>query len=147
MIIRTIEAGEVKRLVDLGAEFYAESGLPGSFIPDVFTAFWTRFIESNVGEIFVIEERGHFLGTLGALYANDPNDGALVANEFFWYVTKEARKNGLRLLDAYEESARARGAKRMSMVHLSNLAPDTLKKLYLRRGYRELETHYMKGLS
>lgn len=146
MIIRPLEAQDLTRLAELGSEFYAEAGMPGSFIPAVFTAAWEGFFAADIGVIFAIEEKKEFLGALGAVITPDPNDGLQIATEFFWFVTKKARGNGLKLLNAFEDWAKERGAVRMTMVHLSNLAPDTLKNLYLRRGYREIETHYIKTI-
>jgi hypothetical protein len=66
----------------------------------------------------------------------------------FWFVDPEYRKGeGLKLLSAYEAIAAKIGVKRMSIAHLLSDNNQTLNKLYVKKGYRPMETHYVKEIS
>lgn len=140
-------AERLAELAGLGAQFHAEGKLPGRFVPEVFEHTWRTFLDAGVADIFVHEQDHHITGMLGAIIYPDANDGALVATEMFWYVAPEARGTGLRLLRDFETWAQRRGAARIIMAHLHELMPEALTKLYLRRGYRPVETHYLKEVN
>ena len=85
-----------------------------------------------------------FHGALGGVCVPDCHRECMVASEFFWYVKPEHRGGGIRLLKAFEKWAREQGADRIIMTHLADSMPEGLKKLYIRLGYEELETNYIK---
>lgn len=145
-MVRTLTIEELPELAKMGPEFYKESGLMGSFIPDIFVAKWTAFINLDIGFVIGLFRDGKLAGGFGAIVSDDFNDGAIVASECFWFVSSEARGRGFELLLAYEEEARKRGAVRCSMIHLLALQADRLGELYERRGYKAIETAYMKEL-
>lgn len=141
----TIE--DLPKLCAMGAEFYAEGNLPGRFNPEVFQRTWTTLLSGKLGTIFLLKVQGQPVGAIGGVVYPDPNDGDLVASEFFWFVTKEQRGIGaVRLLDAFERWARGMGARRMIMIHLQRLNPDGLRSFYERRGFQHVESHYLKEI-
>lgn len=130
-------------------EFWNESGRSGEFDLPGFLRNWEILIESGMGFIFVLRsEIGEVQGYLAAVIVADPFNGEKVCAENFWYVRKHARGSigGMRLFQAFEEEAKAAGCKRCLMVHLENLTPEKLAKLYERRGYRLIERTYEKNL-
>jgi GNAT superfamily N-acetyltransferase len=84
---------------------------------------------------------------LGALIFPDVNSSDLVATEMFWYSDKNARGCGLALFSAFERWAKENGAKHAIMVHLSNSMPEKLRRFYGKKGYCEVDTHYMKEIN
>jgi len=144
--IITLSADRLEELAKLGAGFYTEGQLPGSFKPEVFVRTWQALLASEAAVCFALEQQGELCGALGAIIYPDPNDGAMVATEMFWYVIPEHRRHGLRLLKAFEQWASERQARRLCMVHLTRLSPDRLQKLYHARGYRHVESHYLKEI-
>ena len=76
----------------------------------------------------------------------DLYSGDLIATEFFWFVRAEVRGQGLKLYYAFEAWARARHCAQIRMVHLLDLMPERLAKVYRRLGYEPAETHYVKEL-
>ena len=144
-MIRPARVDELKTIANICQEFQTEGKLPGELIPKVFEATWSTCIEKGVGRIFLIDHDDELVGFLGGLLYPDPNDGATVATEMFWFVRKQYRgKFGLRLMKEFEDWAIAEGAKRLMMVHLQTLNPEGLRKLYDRDGYKLIETHYLK---
>lgn len=146
-MVRALTVSELPEAALMGPEFFAEGKLPGRFVPDIFVGKWTSLIDGGIGFILGLFRDGKLSGAFGGIVAEDLNDGDLVANECFWFVTPEARGRGFELLLAYEEEARKRGAKRCSMIHLLSLQPEKLGELYERRGYRAIETSYFKELN
>lgn len=142
--IRTVQAEDFMPLVTMGKAFYAEGKLPGHFSAYHFTEFWTALLESGIGELWVLMKDETVCGAIGFMVTKDPNDGALVANELFWFLQPAARGHGLALLDMFETRAKNRGCQRMLMVHLASLRSEAVAHLYQRRGYKLLESHYLK---
>lgn len=147
-MIRELTVEELPLVPPVGKEFFETGAIPGKLIPEVFVASWNRFYEVDIGRIFGFFVDDKIVGVLGAIVYPDPNDGVVVATEMFWFVGAEHRHGlgGLRLFDAFETWARSRNAGRMAMIHLQALAPETLEKLYLRKGYQKIESHYVKTL-
>ena len=130
----------------MGSTFFAEGGLKGNFVPEVFARKWGQLIDSGVGFVLGLFNEKHLIGVFGSIVAEDLNNTDLVANECFWFVKPEARGRGFALLLAYEEEAKRRGAVRCSMVHLKSLQPERLGSIYEKRGYIPTETAYLKTL-
>lgn len=67
--------------------------------------------------------------------------------ELFWWIDPAARGGiGIRLLDALEDEARARGCSSWAMIALDKVQPERMAKLYERRGYRASERSFIKRL-
>lgn len=140
---------ELPRVAATGYEFYREGGMPGGFVASVFVDNWTGILSENRGVFLGLwggDRFDVFEGGIGAVICPDLNNGQLTAVECFWYVKPGNRGDGLRLLRAYEQWARTAGAVRIVMVHLCSLAPDSLGRLYERRGYKKVEVNYIKNL-
>ena len=130
----------------MGPDFWREGNLPGGFNPDVFVRTWSALIDLGFGRVLVLKRGAQVVGALGFFIVSDPNDGAKVMQEAFWFVHPSARGAGLRLLLKYEEAARELGAKRISMAHINGLMDGKLAKLFEKRGYRAVETHYWRTI-
>ena len=128
-----------------GEKFFKEGRLPGSFKPEVFKANWVALIRGGFGKIWLLEE---CKGGLGVLVTKDINDGDTIITEAFWYVLPELRGGllGLRLYCAMEEYAKQVKASRILMIHYHATMDYRLPKFYEKRGYRPIETHYVKEL-
>jgi GNAT superfamily N-acetyltransferase len=146
-MVRALTVSDLPEAALLGPQFFAEGGLPGRFVPDVFSAKWGSLIEQGIGFILGLFRDGRIAGAFGGVVVEDLNSGDLVASECFWFVTPESRGRGFELLLAYEAEARKRGAVRCSMIHLLSLQPEKLGELYERRGYKAVETSYFKELN
>lgn len=144
--MRQATIDDLPRLVALAEEFYASSQHLEGFRLDVFSATWSQLLGSGIGVIFLQEEGDDVLGALGGVAYPDPNSGALMATEFFWFVRGDRRGGGLRLYRAFEGWARDRGCRQIRMVHLLDSMPEQLQRLYTRLGYQAAEIHYTKGL-
>jgi GNAT superfamily N-acetyltransferase len=145
-MLRPLTIEDIPELSRLAPLFWAEGKLPGGFDPEVFARTWTSLISSGTGHIVGLYDLTGLVGALGYILAPDPNDGATVATEMFWFVDPEYRGSGLRLFHWFEGAAAALGASRLMAAHLSAINGPELKHLYERFGYREVETFYFKQL-
>lgn len=146
-MIKMLTVDQIPAASEFGPAFFAEGGFPGRFIPEVFCSKWKALVDGGIGFIVGLFSGDKMTGVFGAVVVEDLNDGELVANECFWFVSPESRGRGFELLLAYEEEARRRGAKRCSMIHLLSLQPEKLAEIYKKRGYRAIETSYLKELN
>ena len=138
---------DLTKLRDLADEFYGEGNMPTDFVPEVFEKTWTNLFKAKIGVIFLLKSGEKIIGSLGAVKYPDPNSGEMIATEFFWFVNKESRGKGLKLMKAFESWVAEQGIKKMIMVHLSGSMPEKLKSLYKRMGYNEMETHFIKEIA
>ena len=131
----------------IGEAFTTEANYP-KFNLDRFTGFWTQVIDAKIGKVFAVREDGKLVAALGMATTFDPNSGQLMALEQFWYVMPSHRKTraGLELFRAFEKAGKEAGAKRLVMVHLANLTPESLQKFYEREGFRLVEQTFWKEL-
>lgn len=145
-MIKRLKSGQLGAIASMGRQFYAEGSLPGGFVTSVFLNTWQQFLSNGMGAVFALLKDGAAVGAIGGALYPDPNDGALVATEFFWFVDAENRgtRGGIGLFGAFESWAKGCGAKRITMVHLTGLMPEKLTRFYERNGFREVETHFVK---
>ena len=144
--VTEVSVERLEELFPLAEIFWKEGQLPGKFDPVVWANTWKKFIGSEIGVIFGIEKDHRLVGALGVLSYDDPNDGVLMATEMFWFIHPNHRGCGVALLDHFEEWALERGCKRVIMVHLEKVMPKVMDRFYRLRGYRPIETHYLKEI-
>jgi len=133
----------------LANKFFSSSGLPGSFVPEVWIANWTKFLDSNIGVIIYYQdfETDQILGAIGGLIHPDVNDGLLVAQELFWFVVKGAgTKTALNLYESFEDWAKMHKAKRLNMACVCNRSMKSVRKFYERKGFRPVDVSYFIDL-
>lgn len=147
-MIRQLTVEEVGLCIEGGKTFFSEGKIPGGFTPEVFCRSWKSMITAGFGSIHgSFADNNQITGAIGAVVSPNPNSGKLMGVELFWFVIPQFRGHGIRLLKAYEAWAISKGATLLSMIHLTNLQPDRLKKLYENLGYHEIETNYLKEVA
>jgi GNAT superfamily N-acetyltransferase len=143
-MIRLARPSDVDDIASLGLEFAEKSQLVHTFEPSLskiweaiyIAAFDSRFI------LMVAEVDGKIGGFILGLILAPIFSEEVVLQEMGMYVRKGF--NGLLLLNAFEEEARIRGIKKVVV----GCKPDfcDLGNYYKRKGYRLLETQYLKEL-
>jgi GNAT superfamily N-acetyltransferase len=101
-------------------------------------------IDRGTGVIFLLcdDATGNIQGGLGGICGPSMISDEKIAVETFWYVAPEHRGRGLKLMIAFEEWAKRQGCQKVAMVHLADSHSDELSLLYVRRGYKLIETHF-----
>lgn len=146
--IKTLEEHELPRMFPLMQAFVTEVGHLG-FSSDSFAGAWSGMLALNIAEILYIEDENKvIIAAFGGAFIPDSVSGILCAAENFWFVREDKRelRLGWHLFNRFEESARARGCKRILMVHLANSKEDLLPKFYAKHGYELAEQTFMKEL-
>ena len=97
---------------------------------------------NDVNSVVLLDD-GAMIG--GIVYPHFFNHNVLMAQELLWWCDPAKRGSGSarRLWDAFESWAVSRGAKHVSMISLADMK--SVAKLYERRGYKPLETTWVKA--
>jgi len=107
---------------------------------------YETMIDDGTATVMVLEKEGDLIGSLGFIKAPDLHSGEQMLVETFWFTDPEKRGFGLLLLDAFEKHAQDNGIKKIAMIHMMDSYPERLEALYLKRGYKLIEKHYVRYL-
>lgn len=94
--------------------------------------------------VFFILKDLEVRGAIGGIKARDLHNGELIAIETVWFVNPKFRGKGIALLNKFEEWAKEEGCTKIAMIHLQDSMPDSLKSFYEKRGYKHVESHYVR---
>ena len=149
MIIRKAELKDVDDVLFLTNNFFNESlssyGL--NLEEKTIRNTLTHYISNLIG--IVAEDNGKVVAAIGGFVAPSIFDeNQLIGQETIWFVDKNYRSGtiGLKLIFAFEEECKSRGANLVAMVHMGNCYADVLDKFYNIRGYRIMEKQYIKEI-
>ena len=84
------------------------------------------------------------VGLIAGQIVDYPLQKEKIFQEMVWYVTKEHREHGLKLLKAIEDQCKKEGIRAVIMVAMGNSMKEKLDRIYKFMGYKELETQYIK---
>lgn len=144
--MKRLTAAELPVLRSIGHQFTAAAKLPNQFNEFHFENVWRSLITHGLGTVlYEDDEHGKVLGVLAFVLNPDMFSGVPTAAETFLFVLPEARGSGLasRLLEEFERLAKERNCKEVLMVSLSELE---VGPIFVKRGYKVLETIYRKEL-
>jgi GNAT superfamily N-acetyltransferase len=128
-------------------EFFATGQLQGSLNEEHYVETLSNYTKMGVGFVLARVEDGVLHGALGAAIHPDYATGDLTAVEFFLFVLEKYRGFlGIKLMNAYEQEAKRRGAKRTYLMHMLTEGSCNLAPLYERKGYKLVEHVYVKEL-
>lgn len=144
-MIRKAEISEIRMVTEFMKQFEQASSHVKVDIEHSIKQYEKMVRDGYAIVLILIGDDGALQGGLGALKAPDLHCGVLTGIELFWYVAPEFRGKGLELFDAFENWAVVEnGCKRTAMIHMEDSYPEILKRLYKRRGYYLMESHYVK---
>lgn len=150
MIVRSLFLDDVTmlRVAELGKHFYSLTGLRGNFKPETFSTMWNHCMKMGLSATWISKsENGHITGILGMSLSFGVMDGNTIAEEIFWFVDPDHRgRHGLQLLREAEAWVESLGVKRMTMSSIENLQSEKLEAFYRHKGFRKLQTQYVREL-
>lgn len=147
--IRLATEDDAKDCILMGVKFF-EASPYHELVPyklESITDLFYKLLEEGF-VLVACREDGKCVGMLSVILSPFMiNDEITMASEVTWWVDPEHRHTNLatRLKIQAEEVSKERGATLMSMSVLSNSPPE-IAKMYLRDGYEELESSYVKSL-
>lgn len=144
--IREATAEDIPTLLEYGNRFVPHLGFPiEADSVSLENTFYQLIDEPNC--ILLVDEG--VKGAIGGIiYPHFFNTRSFVCQEVFWWVSEDERKSGLggKLIKAFEEKARKKGASRIGMICILNDETSGLDDYYRKLGYRELESTFVKEL-
>lgn len=148
--IATIE--DVNDILDVLKHFHEESPYADEeFKPDYVRELVVDVIgKPQTSAIILAEnEHGQKVGIVGATLSPMLLSGSYTATEMVWWVHPAYRAKSsvaADLLAAFEYWAKMMGAKRMSLALLAGPYEKILDRFYKQRGYRFVESSYLKEI-
>lgn len=97
--------------------------------------------------IFVGLDQGEVVGVIAGVVTNQLLSNKLLFQEMMWYVDKNHRGEGTKLMDHMEDWCKDQGIEKIVMCRMHNSMPETLGKFYEKIGYSPFETHYVKDVN
>ena len=85
-------------------------------------------------------------GMLAGKEVKTPTSMERYWHEVVWFVNKEYRRYGVRLLNTVKEMLKADGFDSVVMIYMHNSKSEKLHDLYIRMGLKPMETHYIGRL-
>ncbi len=148
-MIRPATVDDIAEIARLGEIFHAQAGWSDVFgysVEDCAKSL-AHFIYNPAFICLVADKDGVVGMAAGAISPVYFNHSHTSGEEMFWWVSDTApHMTGIRLLEALETEAKARGCQSWQMKSIARLNGDRMGKLYERRGYRASEHSYIKRL-
>lgn len=142
MIVRPATEDDRLPVLRLLKESHVASGVAWPFRGAYAEAQFRAHVADADACCFVLGDRPR--GVLAARAFDHPLGAGTWAKESIWYIAPDGRGCGaLRMLDAYEAWAREQGC---TVIGMASLAVNDVSRLYARRGYEPVETHFIKAL-
>ena len=103
-------------------------------------------IEALKYQAFLVILDGKAEGILAGKEVYTPSGNDRCWHEVIWFVSKGARRYGVRLLKSVRKILKAEGFTAMVMVYMHNSKTNKLGRLYERLGFRPMETNFIGRL-
>lgn len=148
-MIRAATKADIPEIAYLGELFHAQAGWGDCFeyrAEDCIASLAT-FMKLD-SFICLVADTGRIVGmAAGVISPVYFNHSHVSGEELFWWVSDHAPQlTGIRLLDAIEDAARAKGCGSWQMKSIARLNGERMGRLYERRGYRASEHSFIKVL-
>lgn len=135
-------------MVEMGRRFFDASGYSdiASFDLESLRLTFEGLVTSD-GSVCLVVENGHLVGiAVAIIYPFYFNRHHITAQEMLWWVDKEHRGIGSKLLDALLLGCKSKGAESVSMIALEKLDPERVGSIYEKRGLRPSERSFIGRL-
>lgn len=94
----------------------------------------------------VLEHEGVVVGILAGAITVNPLDNSRIWQEVVWFVNKQFRRYGVKLLQHMEQKANKEwGCAGVLMASMNNSKQEKLDAFYTKTGYALIERHYYKA--
>lgn len=138
MSVRRANEEDVELVAELGHRFIHAADMPPASIEEC-REFVGRLLQAKEAGVF-ITARGVIAGVLAPLYYRPDYKQAV---ELFWWSED---RQGLKLLQAFEQWAFDAGANDVNMSTLDHFTPPGVQKLLTKRGYLLRDKTFRKRL-
>lgn len=136
-MIRPATHDDIPRLVELGAILHATSSYAGTALsPEKVATFLGQLID-GAGVVFAAEVSGQVVGGFAGAVTEQWFNNDLIAYDYTLFVEPGKRQGmvAIKLILAFQEWAKAMGAKEVHMGITTGIRKDSTAKLYRRLGF------------
>lgn len=142
------EVSDLKSCIPCAKKFHGIYDPDVPFSESAFLSYWTRILDNNCGFMVLFEHKdGDIIGGVGGVVVNFQTSDELNSIELFFWVEQGFRGSiGIKLLREFEKESARRGAKRIVMACMESSDPDRAERLYISRGYKRFERHFVKDV-
>lgn len=149
-MIRPATTADIPALVDMLIAFHAEAGCYDYVEPcrESIAKTAQYMIDSEDASLWV-DDKGELVALAGIiLHPLWCNHAHKQAQEMWWYIKPEYRGGftALRFKRLFDEKAKEWGAKSTSLASSKMKGSDRLDEFYLKDGFKQAETFFVKGL-
>lgn len=95
---------------------------------------------------FLLVSNNKIIGIIAGSISLQIMSNKKIFQEIIWYVDKDHRGQGIRLLQYLEKWCLENDISKIIMVCMHNSMPDNLHDFYKRMGYKPMETHFIKDV-
>ena len=150
--IRAAEPKDLLELIEMGREFFEQSGNGAftTFDEPSFTATIIALMSGVAGAtLLVAESAGRCVGMAACVvFPFYANMNTKISQEIFWFCKPDFRNGvGSDLLDELEAEARRKGADVFMSAAIAGLRDGAIGRVYQRRGYKPAENTFIRRLS
>lgn len=143
MIRKALPADKVA-CIKLLRESHAAAGFTFPFQASYAAQLFDQHMALQSACILVLTREEQIAGLLMAAWFEHPFGAGRYAKETVWYIAPQARgRSAIKMLDAYEAWAREQAC---TAIGMASLVTNDVSKLYERRGFAPVETHFLKSL-
>lgn len=137
-MIRPATLSDIPAMVEMGRRFTDKAGFADHVgYDDQSAAALLEGLIEGAGVCLV----GDRCMAAALVFPHPYNRSHIAAQELFWW--SEGRE-GIRLLRALEQAVRDRGAQSLTMITIEAIEPDSMGRLYRKRGFAPVEHHYLR---
>ena len=146
-MIRKATMDDINDCVALMQEYFTQF-LELHGVPVVYNDVWTTAKDTiNARQLLVVDHDGKVKGIAGwAMVAHPANSQVKIFYETIWCVKSEFKMDALLLLRALEREAEKVKADLIVMANLSTKSELRLNRIFKKRGFNFIETHYGKTI-
>ncbi len=135
---------DILNVIPLIKEFCAESiseyGI--EITTDQALEAFKRFVKHSL----LLTCEGSLVGLLAGDFIEFPITKEKIFQEQIWFVSKDHRRHGLRLVKELEKRLLLMSCHKLIMGYMSNSMSDRLHRLYESMGFKFMEAHFIKSL-
>ncbi len=144
MAVRQAFPKDKTACVRLLRESHKAAGFTYPFQAAYAANLFDQHMNSQQACVLVLEGSAGVGGLLMAAWFEHPFGAGRYAKETVWFITPASRGRGaLLMLDAYEAWAKEQIC---TAIGMASLATNDVSRIYERRGYAPVETHFLKML-
>lgn len=112
------------------------------------TVQWYLMENAQNAFLLIVDDKGEdkCVGLLAGVEVKSKLSNDRFFHENIWYVEKPYGRYGIYLINEVQKQLKSRGFNNILMAVIENLNAPRIKDIYEHLGFKQIETHFVKGL-